>query len=101
MLSKKKTGSVPVVVFAVLAVLWGAEVLFFYETLDSATEERDRLIALEEEKAAEREELERRVQELQHYTDIMLKDADFIEKEAREITGGAVEGEIIIRPEEG
>lgn len=100
MSSKKKTGSVPVVVFTVLAVLWGAEVLFFYETLDSATEERDRLVALEEEKAAERELLERRVQELQHYTDIMLKDTDFIEKEAREITGGAVNGEIIIRPEE-
>ncbi len=101
MLLKKKSGSLPVIIFAVLAVLWGVEVLFFYDSLDAAKEERDRLIVLEREKAEEKARLERRAQELREYTGKMLKDREFIEKEAREITGGVVPGEIVIRPEEG
>lgn len=96
---KKKNSSVSVIIFAALAVFWGVEILFFYESLDSAKEERDRLIAREQEKVAERECLARRAMELREYTDKMLKDSEFIGKEAREITGGAVEGEIVVRPD--
>ena len=100
MSAKKKSGSLSVIIFAALAIFWGVEVLFFYDNLDSAMEERDRLVAQEQEKAEEKARLERRVQELRAYTDKMLKDRGFIEKEAREIIGGAVEGEVVIRPEE-
>lgn len=97
---KKRFGSLPVVVFAALSVLWGVEVLFFYDILDSATEERDRLVAREQEKVAEKERLERRFRELDDYTTKMIRDSEFVGKEAREILGGAEAGEIVIRPEE-
>ncbi|MBE6400450.1 MAG: hypothetical protein E7037_00220 [Verrucomicrobia bacterium] len=95
----KKNNTVSVVVFAVLAVLWGVEIIFFYESLDRAQEERDRLVEQERVKAEERAQFERRAEELREYTDRMIKDPDFVGAEAREITGGAVEGEVVIRPD--
>ena len=100
MSQKKKNSSVSIIVFAVLAVLWGVEIIFFYESLDRAQEERDRLIEQERAKAEERAQFERRAEELREYTDRMIKDPEFVGTEAREITGGAVEGEVVIRPEE-
>ncbi len=100
MSAKKKTSSVSVWIFAALALLWGGEVLFFCERVASAEEERDRLAAAEREKAEERERLRREAECLREYTHRLLKDGEFVEREARETLGRAVEGEVIIRAEE-
>lgn len=98
-MSKKKSSSLPVVVFAVLAVLWGVEVVFFYESLDRAREERDRLAAQAEKDAAELSELKREVNYLDKYTKKLLTDPEFLAREARERLGAASEDEIVIRAE--
>ena len=99
-MGRKKSSSVSVFVFAALALLWGGEVLFFYDRVASAEEERDRLAALERERAEERDRLAREAERLRKYTNKLLKGGEFVEREARETLGGAVEGEIVIRAEE-
>ncbi|MGN0860906.1 MAG: hypothetical protein ACI4P3_03325 [Candidatus Spyradosoma sp.] len=99
-MGRKKSSSLSVVVFAALALLWGVEVLFFYDRVASAEEERDRLASLERERAEERDRLSREAERLRKYTNKLLKGGEFVEREARETLGGAVEGEIVIRAEE-
>lgn len=98
-MAKKKSSSVSVVVFGVLAVLWAAEVVFFYESLERAKDERDYMTALEAEKAEKLAELKSEAAHLQKYTHKLINDPEFVEQEARERLGGAVEGEVVIRAE--
>lgn len=98
-MSKKKSSSLPVIVFSILAVVWAIMVVVFYESLSAAEEERDRLAALEAEKSEELAKLKREVEHLRTYTDKMLKDSEFVQQEARERLGVAVEGEVVIRAE--
>ncbi len=96
----KKSSSLSVWIFAALALLWGGEVLFFYNRVASAEEERDRLALLEREKAETRERLRRDAGQLREYTHRLLKGGELVEREARETLGWASEGEIVIRAEE-
>ncbi len=96
----KKSSSLSVWIFAALALLWGVEVLFFYNRVASAEEERDRLALSEQEKSELRERLRREAGRLREYTNRLLSDGEFVEREARETLGWASEGEIVIRAEE-
>lgn len=96
---KKKNSYAPIAVFAVLLVLWGAEVVFFSESLSAAEEARDRLAEQEKEKAEQHAALEREAKHLREYTNRMIGDSEFIGREARARLGVAGDGEIVIRPE--
>lgn len=98
-MSRKKPSSLPIIIFSILAVTWAVTVVIFYESLSAAEEERDRLAAIEAEKTEELERLRREAEHLRTYTDKMLKDSEFVQQEARERLGLAVEGEVVIRAE--
>lgn len=98
-MAAKKNSYTPIVVFAVLVILWAVEMVLFSENLTSAEEARDRMAAQEEEKTEQYAELEREAKHLREYTNRMINDEEFIGQEARARLGVAEEGEIVVRPE--
>lgn len=98
-MSKKKKLDWSLVVFIVLCVVLVSLVFLLSRSLEDAEAERDRLVALEDEKKEELKKLETEARQLNDYTTKLRDDSEFVADESRERLGGAEEGEIVIRPE--
>ena len=96
---KKKSDALVVPLFGVLAGGGAAMVFVFAEKRAGGEEGRDRLVEQEKEKSVELEKLRREAARLREYTDRLLKDPEFVEREARERIGVGGAGEIVIRAE--